>query len=451
MNSTESRSFAARLADLLRNEQHAMADFLVALASFDECRGWIALGYANLFDFLVRELGLSRGTAHYRKTAAHLIQRYPEVLEALRQGNLCMSSIVELARVISPENRAEVLPRFFRCSKQEAKDISAELAPRPVVPRRDVVTEVRLSASPAPTVSATADGDAPTAASAEVSSPKVHPVGLSPSRVGTDSLAFEPQVSPPRRVTVEPLTATESRLHITVSRPFLKKLEAARLALSHSMPGGDAEDILSAGLDLLLARDAKNKALVEKPRATPETAPESSDPDHVPAAVRREVWERDGGCCQWALDSGGVCGSRLRVQLDHVIPKASDGKSVTWNLRLLCERHNKWAARQKLGHRLMNRYCRDPREPALPGAATDDRGLSGTDVTAGRGHCCASEGSGPTAESYLPRPVGLAPARFTPRPRPSRAAPPAPARPAPSPASGRRRGGGRGGRGCRPR
>jgi hypothetical protein len=161
MDTTESRTFAARLANLLRNEQHAMADFLVALVEFDQRRGWITLGYSNLFDFLVRELGLARGTAHYRKTAAHLVQRYPEVLEALRQGNLCMSSIVELARVITPENRAVVLPRFFHCSKQEAKEISAELAPRPVVPRRDVVTAVRPSASSASTVSATAEGGAP--------------------------------------------------------------------------------------------------------------------------------------------------------------------------------------------------------------------------------------------------------------------------------------------------
>jgi hypothetical protein len=173
---------------------------------------------------------------------------------------------------------------------------------------------------------------------------------------------------------VEPLTATESRLHLTVSRPFLKKLETARLALSHSMPGADAEDLLSAGLDLLLARDAKNKALVEKPRTTPATVPDSSDPDHVPAAVRREVWERDGGACQWPLESGGVCGSRLRLQLDHIIPKASGGKSGTWNLRVLCATHNRLAARQKLGHSLMNRYCRDPRKPALLGAATGDTG-----------------------------------------------------------------------------
>jgi hypothetical protein len=35
---TESRSFAARLADLLKREHHAMTDFLVALAEFDQRR-----------------------------------------------------------------------------------------------------------------------------------------------------------------------------------------------------------------------------------------------------------------------------------------------------------------------------------------------------------------------------------------------------------------------------
>ena len=174
MDTTESRSFAARLADLLAHEHHAMADFLVALAEFDRRRGWLTLGYANFFDFLVRELGLARGTAHYRKTAAYLVQRYPEVLDALRQGTLCMSSIVELARVITPENRAEVLPRFLHCSKQEAKAISAELAPRKVVPHRDVVTTMRTAPVPAATRSVQAPVDAPESAS-ETPFPRVHP------------------------------------------------------------------------------------------------------------------------------------------------------------------------------------------------------------------------------------------------------------------------------------
>src|ERR1700687_4703392 len=72
--------------------------------------------------------------------------------------------------------------------------------------------------------------------------------------------------SPTRGAAAEPLTADLSRLHITVSRRFLEKLQAARAALSHSRPSLRAEDILEAGLDLVLKRDAKRKGLVQKPR-----------------------------------------------------------------------------------------------------------------------------------------------------------------------------------------
>ena len=68
---------------------------------------------------------------------------------------------------------------------------------------------------------------------------------------------------------VDPKTAELSRLHLTVSRRFLEKLEAARAALSHSHPGAGAEEILEAGLDLLLERHAKRKGLVERPRREP--------------------------------------------------------------------------------------------------------------------------------------------------------------------------------------
>jgi hypothetical protein len=36
---------------------------------------------------------------------------------------------VELARVITPEKSAEVLPRFFSLSKQEAKAVAVEICP----------------------------------------------------------------------------------------------------------------------------------------------------------------------------------------------------------------------------------------------------------------------------------------------------------------------------------
>jgi hypothetical protein len=126
------------------------------------------------------------------------------------------------------------------------------------------------------------------------------------------------------RDSAEPLTADLRRLHVTVSARFLDKLEAARAALSHTHPAGNAEAILEAGLDLVLERHAKRNGLVPKPQ-------EKERPcagDRVPARVRRAVWERDRSRCQWPLASGGACGSTVRVQLDHIQPRALGGPST---------------------------------------------------------------------------------------------------------------------------
>jgi hypothetical protein len=118
----DARDLSARLSELLRLEHGAMADFLVALADFDRRRLWVELGYPSLFYFLHRELGLSKGAAYYRKTAAELVQRFPEVIPPLRDGRLCITSIVELGKVLTAENRDEVLPQFFHRSKREARE-----------------------------------------------------------------------------------------------------------------------------------------------------------------------------------------------------------------------------------------------------------------------------------------------------------------------------------------
>jgi hypothetical protein len=140
---THARVLAGRLADLLHREQDAMGEFLVALADFDNRQGWLELGHSSLFYFLHRELGLSKGAAHYRKTAAELVQRFPEIVEPLRDGRLCITSIVHLARVLTPENRREVLPKFFQRSKREAMAVAAALQPASAAPHRDIVTALR--------------------------------------------------------------------------------------------------------------------------------------------------------------------------------------------------------------------------------------------------------------------------------------------------------------------
>jgi hypothetical protein len=139
---TTARDWSRKHATMLRAERAVLAELLLSLAAFEGRSLHRDLGYATFFDYLHRELGLSRGMSHYRHVAVRLVQRFPEVVDPIRDGRLCLTTVVELARVMTVENRAEVLPRFFHRSRDEAKQVAAEIAPREVVPRRTVVTEI---------------------------------------------------------------------------------------------------------------------------------------------------------------------------------------------------------------------------------------------------------------------------------------------------------------------
>jgi len=56
------------------------------------------------------------------------------------------------------------------------------------------------------------------------------------------------------------------------------------------------------------------------------------------------------------VDGGGLCGSTHRLQLDHTLAVARGGPHSAANLRVLCEAHDKGAARRTFGPRWMARF-----------------------------------------------------------------------------------------------
>jgi hypothetical protein len=357
---TNAREFTKRLAELLGHERTAMVDFLLALAEFDRQRLWSELGHASLFSFLRRELGLSAGAAQYRKTAAELVQKYPAVEAALRSGRLCLSSIVEVARVITPENVGEVLPRFFGLSSRDAALVAASIRPIENAPTRDVVTAVA-----APAATAIVDGGIPLQRCPDQKGDLLAfraPVTAPPS---ASAPAAEPThgAPVPAKLDVEPLDAERVRLHITAPRRFLAKLGAVKDALSHARPGAGDAELLEACMDLVLAQHARRKGLVAKPRKEP--PPASPDSGHIPAHVKRAVWQRAGGRCECRLDSGEACGSTYQLEFDHhPVPRARGGLPTIDNIRLACRPHNGLAARRAFGDAWIDQFTR--KAPATP-------------------------------------------------------------------------------------
>ena len=226
---------------------------------------------------------------------------------------MCLTTVIVLARVLTETNRHDVLPRFFHLSRQEAEQVAVEIRPVEVVPRRTVVTE------------------APVARAAAV------PVTENVKEHSRSIVELAPT-----RALVEPLTPRETRMHVTVTPEFVALLKKAKAGQSHVQPGATDEQVLTAALELLLAQQEKRRA-------------------SVPPKVKREVMRRDGGKCTWRLENGGVCGSTVRLEVDHVVPRGRGGPSTTDNCRILCKADNLEAARRVYGDEVMDLFA--PRNP----------------------------------------------------------------------------------------
>jgi hypothetical protein len=371
---TTARELTNELASMLQRERGGLVDFLLAFSDFHARKRWRELEYASGFAYLRGELKLSEGAAYNRIVAAELIHGVPEVAAALLSGALCFSTVNHLAKVLTPENKDELLPRFLHLSRRQAEQLAVSLRPVEVIPVREVVTAIRparaaaraaaavtpRAAEAVETCAARTDGFQlhPGEVAAEVDgSPAADasPFQLHPGEVAAPVRVAVVQVPPePPRDEIEPLDAKLSRLHITVDRELLQLLEAAKEAFAHSFPSGRAADVIKHGLRVALAQHDKRLGLVEKPLKEPRP----SRTNHIPAHVKREVLRRAGGRrCEWILPSGERCDCRRKLEFDHVRALALGGTSTLENVRLLCRSHNLLAARQVFGDTLMDSYA----------------------------------------------------------------------------------------------
>jgi len=100
-------------------------------------------------------------------------------------------------------------------------------------------------------------------------------------------------------------------------------------------PGGSLEDAVLLVKHCVL----RQKRAYQKIRRQVEALEnfekiEGAARERIAESVRLFVWQRDGGCCV-------KCGSRERLEFDHIIPVAAGGSSTERNVQLLCESCNR--------------------------------------------------------------------------------------------------------------
>jgi hypothetical protein len=308
-----------------------------------------------MYAYCVQHLHLSEDAAFKRIRAARTARQFPAIFPAVADGRLSLSAVVLLTPCLTRENAGPLLDAAIHKSRAQIELLLAQRFPRPDVPDQIVALVPALPAAqlaPGP-VAMPPDRAAqgPLAGPGQLAPAAPNGVGaeqVSPARLAS-RLAPGPVASPSLRDKVAPLAPGRFALQLTLGEATHEKLRYAQALLGHAVPSGDLAQVLDRALEALIqqlerkrfAAGARSRPARRRRPAPPDTSERERD---VPAAVRRAVWQRDGGRCTFVSEQGHRCESRTRLELDHVHPVARGGQTTAENLRLRCRAHNQYAA-----------------------------------------------------------------------------------------------------------
>jgi hypothetical protein len=146
-------------------------------------------------------------------------------------------------------------------------------------------------------------------------------------------------------------------LHLRAMRAFVAELEREKYAVTtrqrvarRSAPGLADEQLRSG------KPEPKSEPKLEpepEPKSESESESESEPPRrrgrHIPAAIRRAVFERDARRCTYRSGSGERCRETARLELHHSVAFARGGEHRLGNVTLRCRAHNAFAAEEDFG------------------------------------------------------------------------------------------------------
>jgi hypothetical protein len=185
---------------------------------------------------------------------------------------------------------------------------------------------------------------------------------------------------------VEPLAPARYHVRFTASAELRDKLERLQALMRSAVPDGDLAKIIDIAISEKLQRvEARRFGKTKVPRSTrsrtdtsaasrgsvparsvparnvsasnvPASTDTSPSSRHVPAAVRRLVYARDGGRCAYRNREGMRCARRHDLEFHHKHPFAHGGDHNPANLALMCRAHNALLAEQDYGEDVMARF-----------------------------------------------------------------------------------------------
>jgi hypothetical protein len=348
LKSVPDEDLLRQLFQLVKQSRGVEAEVVAHIGEVELRRLYAPAACSSMFDYCRRVLCLRENEAYLRITVARAARESPVLLEMLRDGRLHLSGIARLAPHLTRQNEEDVLKRACSMSHREIRELVAELEPRP-----DVAASIRqLPQRRAP------EGGSPL----PLGAPRVEPdtVKREPDTANREHDAGnrEPRVAAPARpAVVEPLAPTRYQVRFTASSALRGKLERLQALMRSAVPDGDLARIIDIAVTEKLQRvEARRFGKTTAPRRALNETDVTPSSRHIPPAVRRRVYERDGSRCSFRDEHGRRCARQDDLEFHHRHPFARGGDHSPFNLTLRCKAHNTLVAEQDYGENVMSRF-----------------------------------------------------------------------------------------------
>ena len=325
------RELLAQTGNLARVERHLQGAIIDHLAEIEARSLFLRRGFASLFEYAVRELGYSDAAAGRRIAAMRLCADNPQTRERLRDGSLSLSAAAELQWAFDRQRR--------RVPAATTPAVAARPTEPPLV--LDAVGRQKLVEEAA---------------------------GKSTRQVKRMLADLDPELAAAAD-RVRPLGNGRYELKAVIDAECQRGLEQLAGLLSHVDPRMMVGQLVGRLVREALDRHDPSRRTASPPKQTARPAVSATSTAQtrpgcdghaapapksrasgraIPAAVKQEVWQRDGGRCRYAdPHTGRRCTSRHLLQIDHVLPYGLGGGSDPGNLRLLCHAHHRHRHRHR--------------------------------------------------------------------------------------------------------
>ncbi len=290
-----------RMKTLAQRERDLLHEVLLTIKEIDSRKTYLELGFGSLFDYLVKGVGYSEGSAQRRIDAARLIREIPAVAEKIQNGELKLNQI----SLVQKAAREVFKNQSVKVTADQKLQVFEDLC------------------------------------------------GKSHSESQLQVAAFFEL--PVLKSAHQKIQADESvRVEFTLSKEAFEKIKHAQELLSHSVTTQDLGQFLEYLSEKVIRQktglraDTRNQS--ENANATATTTTATVAVKKTPSLKVVKQLRNRQQCCQYIdPDTGRRCESKWFSQVDHKQSRWAGGGHQVENLQILCAGHNKLRYRKEAG------------------------------------------------------------------------------------------------------